>query len=150
MRHSLNFSTLILVLRGYSVCQFKMFCNAEKWHFCNFNTYSRNSLCDRTHYLRYVKRKHQGHLKEFSDFLNFHRSEKITILHNLRLISFIGNRYLLFITQYWFYAMKELSWIGGHVSVSNVLGLDQDWQSAGPDLGPNWLQRISADSKSHR
>ena len=36
--------------------------------------------------------------------------EKITILLNLRSISFIGNRSFFFITQYQFYAMKELDW----------------------------------------
>ena len=39
MRHSLNFSTLILVLR-FSALQFKLFCNEENLHFFNFNTYS--------------------------------------------------------------------------------------------------------------
>ena len=32
--------------------------------------------------------------------------------------------------------------------MSNDLGLDQDTRSVGPDLGPNCLQRLSADDKS--
>ena len=39
-----------------------------------------------------------------------YRLEKITILSNLWSLSFIGNRSLFFITQYWFYAMKEMDW----------------------------------------
>ena len=34
--------------------------------------------------------------------------------------------------------------------VSNGLDTDQDRLSVGPDLGPNYLQRLSADDKSHR
>ena len=33
MRHSFNFSTLILVLTGFSALQFKLFCNGENLHF---------------------------------------------------------------------------------------------------------------------
>ena len=40
---------------------FKMFCNEEKWHFFNFSTDSRISLCARAHYLRHFDGKHQGH-----------------------------------------------------------------------------------------
>ena len=36
------------------------------------------------------------------------------------------------------------------IRVSNGLDPDQNWQSVGPDLGPNCLQRLSADDKSHR
>ena len=36
--------------------------------------------------------------------------KKKTVLLNLRSISFIWNRSLIFITQYWFYAMKEMDW----------------------------------------
>ena len=68
MRHPLNFSTLILVLRGFSALQFKLFCNKETLHFFNFNTYSRISLCAREHYLRYVEGKHQCHRIAFWDF----------------------------------------------------------------------------------
>ena len=73
MRHSLNFLALILVLRGFSALLFKLFCNDEKLHFFNFNTYSR--ICKILYFL-----------------------EKITILQNLWSISFIGNRSLFFIT----------------------------------------------------
>ena len=34
--------------------------------------------------------------------------------------------------------------------VSNSLDPDQDQHFVGPDLGPNCLQRLSADDKSHR
>ena len=34
------------------------------------------------------------------------------------------------------------------VSVSSSLDSDQDRQNVGPDLGPNCLQRLSADNKS--
>ena len=34
------------------------------------------------------------------------------------------------------------------LSVSNCLDPDQDQHSAGPDLDPNCLQRLSADGKS--
>ena len=69
MRHSLNFSTLmILVLRGYSAWQLKFFCNEEKLHFFNFNTYSRISLCAKRHFFMYVEGKHQGDWIAFSDF----------------------------------------------------------------------------------
>ena len=34
--------------------------------------------------------------------------------------------------------------------VSNSLDPDQDLPSVGPDLGPNCLQRLSADDKSHQ
>ena len=71
MRHSFNFSTLILVLRGFSKLQFKLFCNDEKLHFFNFRTYSRISLCARGHYLRYIEGKYQGHRIAFSDVLFF-------------------------------------------------------------------------------
>ena len=36
------------------------------------------------------------------------------------------------------------------ISVSNGLDPDQDRHSVGPDLGPNCLQRSSADDKSRR
>ena len=34
--------------------------------------------------------------------------------------------------------------------MSNNLDLDQDRHFVGPDLGPNCLQRLSADEKSHK
>ena len=34
------------------------------------------------------------------------------------------------------------------IQVSNSLDPDQAWHFVGPDLGPNWLQRSSADNKS--
>ena len=37
----------------------------------------------------------------------------------------------------------------GRWRVSNSLNPDQDRHSVGPDLGPNCLQRLSADDKSH-
>ena len=36
------------------------------------------------------------------------------------------------------------------IRVSNGLDPDQDQPSVGPDLGPNCLQRLSADDKSPR
>ena len=36
------------------------------------------------------------------------------------------------------------------ISVTNVLGPDQDLSSVGHDPGTNWLQRLSADDKSLR
>ena len=36
------------------------------------------------------------------------------------------------------------------IRVSNCLDLDQDRQFVGPDLGPNCLQRLSAEDKSCR
>ena len=36
------------------------------------------------------------------------------------------------------------------VRVSNSLDPDQDSHFVGPDLGPNYLQELSADDKSHR
>ena len=48
-----------------------MVCSEEKWHFFNFNTDSRISLCVRAHYLKYVKGTHQGHLTAFLDFQIF-------------------------------------------------------------------------------
>ena len=48
-----------------------MVCSEEKWHFFNFNTDSRISLCVRAHYLKYVNGTHQGHQIAFSDFLIF-------------------------------------------------------------------------------
>ena len=33
--------------------------------------------------------------------------------------------------------------------MSNCLDPDQDQHFVGPDLGPNYLQRLSADDKSH-
>ena len=38
-----------------------MVCSEEKWHFFNFNTDSRISLCVRAPYLKYVKGTHQSH-----------------------------------------------------------------------------------------
>ena len=35
------------------------------------------------------------------------------------------------------------------IRVANILDPDQDRQNVGPDLGPNYLQRLSADDKSH-
>ena len=35
------------------------------------------------------------------------------------------------------------------IRVSNSLNPDQDRHFVGPDLGPNCLQRLSADDKSH-
>ena len=49
----------------------KMVCNEEKRYFLNFNTDSRISLCARSHYLRCVEGRHQGHRIAFSDFYNF-------------------------------------------------------------------------------
>ena len=40
--------------------------------------------------------------------------------------------------------------LSGTLRVSNGLDPDQNLSSVGPDLGPNCLQRLSADSKSHR
>ena len=37
-----------------------------------------------------------------------------------------------------------------NIRVSNGLDPDQDRHFVGPDLGPNCLQRLSADDKSHR
>ena len=34
--------------------------------------------------------------------------------------------------------------------MSNALDPDQDRRSVGPDLGPNFLQRVSADGRSGR
>ena len=34
--------------------------------------------------------------------------------------------------------------------MSNSLDPDQYQGSTSPDLGPNWLQRVSADNKIHR
>ena len=36
------------------------------------------------------------------------------------------------------------------IRVSDSLDPGQDRHSVGPDLGPNCLQRLSADDKSHR
>ena len=36
------------------------------------------------------------------------------------------------------------------IRVSNGLNTDQDRNSDSPDLGPNYLQRLSADNKSYR
>ena len=36
------------------------------------------------------------------------------------------------------------------IRVSNSLDTDQDRHSVGPDLGPNCLQKLSADDKSRR
>ena len=36
------------------------------------------------------------------------------------------------------------------IRVSNGLDPDQDRQNVGPDLGPNCLQRLSADDKNRR
>ena len=71
MRHSLNFLTLTLVLKGFSTEQIKIVCSEEKWHFFNFNTDSRISLCVRAQYLKYVKGTNQGHRIVFLDFLIF-------------------------------------------------------------------------------
>ena len=35
------------------------------------------------------------------------------------------------------------------IRVANGLDPDQDRQSVGPDLGPNCLQKLSADDKNH-
>ena len=40
--------------------------------------------------------------------------------------------------------------ISGILSVSNNLDLDQARRSVGPDLGPNCLQRLSADDTSRQ
>ena len=40
--------------------------------------------------------------------------------------------------------------ISGTQSLSNGLDLDQRGCSVGPDLGPNCLQRLSADGKNRR
>ena len=84
-----------------------MVCSEEKWHFFNFNTDSRVSLCVRTHYLKYVKGTHQGHRRAFFGFLFFvfnrkniyfaeievplvHRKQ-VPLLHNTVLISCDGD-----------------------------------------------------------
>ena len=36
------------------------------------------------------------------------------------------------------------------IRVSNGLDPNLDWRSTGPDLGPNWLQKLSAEDKSRR
>ena len=38
---------------------------------------------------------------------------------------------------------------GNTIRVSNSLDPDQDRHCVGPDLGPNCLQRLSADDKGH-
>ena len=98
MRHSLNFSTLILVLNGFSAFQFKLFCNEEILHFLNFNTYSRISLCARGHYLRYVQGKHQGHRIALSDFKNlvlFREKEFMVHLIHRKRVSLLQNTVLI-------------------------------------------------------
>ena len=40
--------------------------------------------------------------------------------------------------------------IRNSIRVSNSLDPDQDRRSVGPDLGPNCLQRVSADNNSRR
>ena len=40
--------------------------------------------------------------------------------------------------------------LSGTTRVSDGLGPDQDRCSVGPDLGPNGLQRLSEDDRSHR
>ena len=67
MNHSLKFSTLISVLKGYSVRKFKMFLYEEKCVF-NFNIDSRIILSARAHYLWYVESKQLSHGMAFSDF----------------------------------------------------------------------------------
>ena len=37
-----------------------------------------------------------------------------------------------------------------YIRVSNGLAPDQSQRSVGPDLGPNCLQRLSADNNSHQ
>ena len=48
-----------------------MVCSEEKWHYLNFNTDSRISVCVSAHYLKYIKGTHQGHQVAFSDFSIF-------------------------------------------------------------------------------
>ena len=49
-----------------------------------------------------------------------------------------------FFQNIFFLNLKIPSWI----RVSNGLDPDQDQRFVGPDLGPNCLQRLSADDKS--
>ena len=45
---------------------------------------------------------------------------------------------------------KKKNCFMNNLRVLNDLDPDQDRGSVGPDLGPNYLQRLSADDKSHR
>ena len=66
--------------------------------------------------------------------------EKITILLNLRSISFIGNMSLFFIKQYLFYVMMAVSKEPSHrllIIFANSLDPDQDGRNIGPDLDRN-------------
>ena len=94
-----NFSTLKSVLRGNSAWQFKMFFNHEKCHFFNFNTDSRISLFARAHYLR-SKVNIKAVELHFRISKMLYWLEKITILLNLRSISFIGSGSFFLIKQY--------------------------------------------------
>ena len=59
--------TLTSVLKRFPTGQIKMVCSEGIWHFFNFNTDSRISLCVRAHYLKYVKGTHQSHRIAFSE-----------------------------------------------------------------------------------
>ena len=77
-----------------------MFCSEENWHFVNFNTDSRISLCARAHYLKYVKGTHQGHRIAFSDFYFFVFVSKNSDFAEFEAPLILGNKSLFVITQY--------------------------------------------------
>ena len=84
-----------IAFKIYNAWQFEIYA-IKKITFFNFNTYSRISLCSRTHYFR-----SSVILKSSVE------KNKITIYLNLRSISSIGDGSLFFITQYWVYARTE-------------------------------------------
>ena len=63
------------------------------------------------------------------------------------MLSVVLHAFLL--SEFFFLKLTLTKNLSGIPSVSNSLDPDQARRFVGPDLGPNCLQRLSADDKSH-
>ena len=120
VRHSLNFWTLLLVFNEYVTRQFKMCCRGEKGTFSHFNEILESIYVSWQNSLSISMLPYSN-----AWFVRF-ATEKgnLTVLLNLRSLSFIANRSLFFITQYWFMLWRR--WIGVHVERAIEAGNSED------------------------
>ena len=102
MRHWWNFDTdIVESLKRYSAWQFKMFCNKEKWLFST-STHTLESVYVPGNTFKGISKVNieviEKHFRIFVWIVWFRKKA--------RSISFIGDRSILFIIQYWFNTMK--------------------------------------------
>ena len=76
-------------------------------------------------------------------------SSAAILLVPLTLHAFLSSVDFFFFLNLFFFFKKKKKSFRNTIRVSNSLELDQARRFVGPDLGPSYLQRLSADEKSH-